>query len=36
MPANDNIQFYQRLLGTALLVIIAYLVFKLIEPSWAR
>src|SRR5918993_3540190 len=40
MPANDNIQFYQRLLGTALLVIIAYLVFKLIEPflgpiAWA-
>jgi len=40
MPANDNIQFYQRLLGTALLVIIAFLVFKLIEPflgpiAWA-
>jgi predicted PurR-regulated permease PerM len=40
MPANDNVQFYQRLLGTVLLVLIAYLVFKIIEPflgpiAWA-
>jgi predicted PurR-regulated permease PerM len=40
MATNDNIQFYQRLLGTALLLIVAYLVFRIIEPflgpiAWA-
>ena len=40
MATNDNIQFYQRLLGTALLLIITYLVFRIIEPflgpiAWA-
>lgn len=40
MATSDNVQFYQRLLGTALLLIIAYLVFKIIEPflgpiAWA-
>ena len=40
MATNDNVQFYQRLLGTALLLIIAYLVFRIIEPflgpiAWA-
>lgn len=37
---DDNLQFYQRLLGAAGLLIVAYLVFKIIEPflgpiAWA-
>jgi predicted PurR-regulated permease PerM len=40
MATNDNIQFYQRLLGTAGLLLVAFLVFKIIEPflgpiAWA-
>ena len=40
MATNDNIQFYQRLLGTALLLIVTFLVFRIIEPflgpiAWA-
>ena len=40
MATSDNIQYYQRLLGTVLLLIIAYLVFRIIEPflgpiAWA-
>jgi predicted PurR-regulated permease PerM len=40
MPINDNVQYYQRLLGTAGLLIVAFLVFKIIEPflgpiAWA-
>ncbi len=40
MAANENALFYQRLLGAAGLAIIAYLVFKIVEPflgpiAWA-
>src|SRR5688500_15112758 len=40
VATNDNIPFYQRLLGTALLLIVAYLVFRIVEPflgpiAWA-
>ena len=40
MAANENALFYQRVLGAAGLAIIAYLVFKIIEPflgpiAWA-
>lgn len=40
MAANDTMVFYQRLLGTALLMLVAYLVFRIIEPfigpiAWA-
>lgn len=32
MAANDNVVFYQRLLGAAGLAIVAYLVFRIVEP----
>jgi predicted PurR-regulated permease PerM len=40
MAANDNVVFYQRLLGAALLAIVAFLVYRIIEPflgpiAWA-
>ena len=40
MAANENAVFYQRLLGAVGLAIIAYLVFRIIEPflgpiAWA-
>jgi predicted PurR-regulated permease PerM len=40
MATNDNIVFYQRLLGVAGLLLVTYLVFKIIEPflgpiAWA-
>jgi len=40
MAANDNVVFYQRLLGAAGLVIVAFLVYRIIEPflgpiAWA-
>ncbi len=40
MAANDNLVFYQRLLGAAGLAIVAYLVYRIIEPflgpiAWA-
>ncbi len=40
MAPHEDIQFYRRLLGTALLLIVAYLVFRIIEPflgpiAWA-
>ena len=40
MFTNDNAQYYQRLLGTAGLLIVTFLVFKIIEPflgpiAWA-
>ncbi|MBM4218063.1 MAG: AI-2E family transporter [Gammaproteobacteria bacterium] len=40
MAENENLQFYQRLLGVAALAIVAYLVFRIIEPflgpiTWA-
>ena len=40
MATSDNAQFYQRLLGAAGLAIVAFLVFKIIEPflgpiAWA-
>jgi predicted PurR-regulated permease PerM len=40
VAANDNMLFYQRLLGAACLALVAYLVFRIIEPfigpiAWA-
>lgn len=40
MAANDNVVFYQRLLGAALLALVAFLVYRIIEPflgpiAWA-
>jgi predicted PurR-regulated permease PerM len=40
MAANDNVVFYQRLIGTAGLAIVAFLVYRIIEPflgpiAWA-
>jgi predicted PurR-regulated permease PerM len=40
MGPGENTQFYQRLMGAALLLIVAYLVFRIIEPflgpiAWA-
>ena len=40
MAANDNVVFYQRLLGAGSLLLVAYLVFRIIEPflgpiAWA-
>ena len=40
MAANDNLAFYQRLLGAACLAVVAYLVFRIVEPflgpiAWA-
>jgi len=40
MATNDTLQFYQRLLGAACLAVVAYLVFRILEPflgpiAWA-